>query len=133
MAFDYDVELGFEGAVGVDSLIMTMDMVNSIPLDFDMKGMVLDSKGNEVKDAKVDLNCKLLSGTLDEPVSSPVRIVVSTENHITDFATLRLHFNATSADDIQGEVLNMSQGLAINNIHVSLPQGIKLDFTNMTE
>ena len=122
-----------EGAVGVENLILTMDMVNSIPLDFELEGMVLDSKGNEVKGAKVDMDCKLLAGTLEEPVSSPVQIGVTTDNYITDFATLRLRFNATSRDEIQGEVLNMNQGLTINNIHVSLPQGIKLDLTDKTE
>ena len=94
---------------------------------------VTDSKGNEVKGAKVDMDCKLLAGTLEDPVSSPVQIGVTTDNYITDFATLRLRFNATSRDEIQGEVLNMNQGLTINNIHVSLPQGIKLDLTDKTE
>ena len=93
----------------------------------------IDSKGNEVKGAKVDMDCKLLAGTLEDPVSSPVQIGVTTDNYITDFATLRLRFNATSRDEIQGEVLNMNQGLTINNIHVSLPQGIKLDLTDKTE
>ena len=119
--------------MGVENLILTMDMVNSIPLDFELEGMVLDSKGNEVKGAKVDMDCKLLAGTLEDPVSSPVQIGVTTDNYITDFATLRLRFNATSRDEIQGEVLNMNQGLTINNIHVSLPQGIKLDLTDKTE
>lgn len=131
--FNYDIPLGLEGAVGVENLILTMDMVNSIPLDFELEGMVLDSKGNEVKGAKVDMDCKLLAGTLEDPVSSPVQIGVTTDNYITDFATLRLRFNATSRDEIQGEVLNMNQGLTINNIHVSLPQGIKLDLTDKTE
>lgn len=133
IVFDYDIPLGLEGAVGVENLILTMDMVNSIPLDFELEGMVLDSKGNAVKGAKVDMDCKLLAGTLEEPVSSPVQIGVTTDKYITDFATLRLRFNATSRDEIQGEVLNMNQGLTINNIHVSLPQGIKLDLTDKTE
>lgn len=131
LAFDYDIDLGLGGdAVGIDSLIISMDMVNTIPLNFTIKGSVLDSKGNELENASVDLDCALLAGTVDNPAASPVKVVVSTGNSDIDLSMLRLKLNATSSHELMGEVLNTAQGLAINGINVSLPQGVKLDLTN---
>lgn len=131
LAFDYDIDLGLGGdAVGIDSLIISMDMVNTIPLNFAIRGSVLDSEGKELQNASVDLDCTLLAGTLDNPTTSPVKVVVSTGNSAVDLSSLRLKLNATSSHELQGEVLNTAQGLAISGISVSLPQGVKLDLTN---
>jgi hypothetical protein len=131
LTFDYDIDLGLGGnAVGIDSLVISMDMVNTIPLNFAIKGSVLDNKGTELENVSVDLDCTLLAGTLDNPTTTPVKVVVSTGNSAIDLSSLRLKLNATSSHELQGVVLNTAQGLAISGINVSLPHGVKLDLTN---
>ena len=130
ISFDYDIDLGLDGAVGVDSLVVAMEMVNSIPLNFNVKGVALDSRGEKLKGASVSLDLNLLAGTVDNPVASPVEIVLAAGNDQIDLAKLRLQLEATSSREMQGQALNTAQGLAINGINVRLPQGVKLDLTN---
>lgn len=130
IAFDRDIDLGLEGeSIGVDSLVISMDMVNTIPLNFNIQGVALGSDGNVIKDAAVNLDFNLPAGTVDSPSTSPIDIIITSDNKEINLAKLRLHFEATSSSEMQGEVLNTAQGLAINGIHVSLPQGVILDLT----
>ena len=107
-----------------------MDMVNTIPLNFDIKGVALDSEGNEMEDASVNLDLSLPAGTLDNPTEAPLELLLQTSDSEFNLAKLRLLFTATSGNDIQGAVLNTSHGLAINDMAVTLPKGIILDLTN---
>lgn len=131
IAFDYDIDLGLEGeSIGVDSLVVSMDMVNTIPLNFNIQGVALASNGNVIKDAAVSLDFNLLAGTVENPVTSPVEIVITSGNTDISVEKLRLKLEATSSSEMQGKVLNTAQGLGINGLCVRLPQGVKLDLTN---
>ena len=131
LTLDYDIDLGLGGNVkGIESLKVSMDMVNTIPLNFDIKGVALDSEGNEIEDASVNLDLSLPAGTLDNPTEAPLELLLQTSDSEFNVAKLRLLFTATSGNDIQGVVLNTSQGLAINDMAVTLPEGIILDLTN---
>ena len=130
IAFERDIDLGLEGgSIGIDSLVLSMNMVNTIPLNFNIQGVALSSDGKVIKDAAVSLDFNLLAGTVDNPSTSPIEIVITSGNKEINLAKLRLQFEATSSTEMQGEVLNTAQGLAINGIHVRLPQGVKLDLT----
>lgn len=130
IAFERDIDLGLEGgSIGIDSLVLSMNMVNTIPLNFNIQGVALSSDGKVIKDAAVSLDFNLLAGTVDNPSTSPIGIVITSGNKEINLSKLRLQFEATSSAEMQGEVLNTAQGLAINGIHVRLPQGVKLDLT----
>lgn len=133
MTFGYDVDLGLGGgALGLDSLILSMDMLNSIPLDFNIKGVAVDSLGNEIRGASVDMDLDLAAGTADSPVSSPVEVVVSANGADASISKLRLmlHALAPEDEDYIGESLNISQGIALDSLAIALPKGITLDLTN---
>lgn len=133
ITFGYDIDLGLDqDSMGLDSLVLAMNMLNSIPLDFNIKGVALDVDGNELKDASVDMDLDLSAGTIDEPVPSPVEVVISADNSHISISKLRLMLTADAPenDKLVGKSLNTSQGLGINDLHITIPQGISLDLTN---
>lgn len=134
LSFTYDINLGLETeTMGIDSLLISMNMINTIPLDFQIEGLALDNDGNEIKGASVDLDLDLAAGTLDEPSESPVEVVVCANNDEVAVGMLRLLLRATSSETMAGKVLNTSQGLGINDICVILPSGVNLDLTEDKE
>ena len=131
VSFEYDIALGLSGDVaGLECINIAMDMVNTIPLNFEIKGVALDEDGKELKDANVDLDLKLLAGTIDNPTTSHVEIVLETNNSEINIGKLRLVLSATSSKNLQGVLLNTAQGLAINGLSVTLPKGIVMDYTD---
>lgn len=127
ISLDYDIDLGLDGdAIGLDEIRMDMDLFNTIPLDFEIKGVALGADGNELKNTTVDMDIKLAGGTLDNPAKSPVEIVLKNEAR-ESIATLRLKLKASSSQTLQGKVLNTEQGLEIKSINIALPKGITLD------
>ena len=134
IAFDYDLDLGLSNqAVSLDSLVVSMEMLNTIPLDFNITGVALDTDGNEIDNATVDMNLKLKAGIQDDPVSTPIEVVISTQPSEKSLAKLRLKMTATSSKEMEGILLNTAQGLAINNIKVSLPHGLVFDLNDGLE
>lgn len=136
ISFDYDIDLGLggdtDGGSILDSLVISMDLLNTIPLDFAITSVALDSDGKEIKDASVNLNLNLAAGTLEEPAESPAEIVLR-QNGFSSVDKLRLHMNARSSQKMEGRLLNTEQGLGINNLTVSLPKGITLDLASDNE
>ena len=125
MGFDYDIDLGFEtGAIGLDNLVLSMNMCNSIPLDLNVKGVALDENGNEIQSASLDITLK--AGTLENPVTTPAEISLSASGSDSTVSKLRLKITASSNEQIQGNVLNVNQGLSINDLSVALPEGVNL-------
>ena len=128
ISLNYDIDLGLNGEsdLGLDSLIVGMDMINTIPLNFAVTGVVLDADGNEVKDADVDLKLDLAAGTLENPAKSPVEMLIALSS-VSSVEKLRLQFIATSSEAMAGKSLNTEQGLGIEKLTITLPQGINLD------
>ena len=130
IAIDYDIELGLDGdAIGLDEIKVAMDLFNTIPLDFEIKGVALGEDGKELKNASVDMDIRLAAGTLDNPAKSPVEIVLNNEAR-ESISTLRLKMRANSSQAMQGKVLNTAQGLEFRSINIALPKGITLDLSD---
>ena len=125
MGFDYDINLGLEtGAIGLDNLVLSMNMCNSIPLDLNVKGVALDENGNEIQSTSLDITLK--AGTLENPVTTPAEISLSASGSDSTVSKLRLKITASSNEQIQGNVLNVNQGLSINDLSIALPEGVNL-------
>ena len=129
ISFDYDIDLGIDPeALGLENVQINMNMLNSIPLDLKVKGIAIDDDGNEIPSSSLDL--VLNAGTLDNPVNSPAELSLNTAGFTTNISKLRLHIVASSNETMEGNVLNMEQGLSINDLHLKLPEGLKLDLTS---
>lgn len=129
ITFDYDIDLGLDTeALGLENVVLNMNMLNSIPLDLNVHGVVYDGYGNELTSSTMDL--ALNAGTLDNPVNSPAELSLSTKDSAKEISKLKLHITASSNEEIEGNILNMEQGLSINDLHLKLPEGLKLDLSN---
>ena len=129
ITFDYDIDLGLDTeALGLENVVLNMNMLNSIPLDLNVHGVVYDGYGNELTSSTMDL--ALNAGTLDNPVNSPAELSLSTKDSAKEISKLKLHITASSNEEMEGNILNMEQGLSINDLHLKLPEGLKLDLSN---
>ena len=129
ISFDYDFDLGLNTSTfGMESLVLSMNMLNTIPLDLKLQGVALDDRGYEVSSASLDI--QMNAGTLTNPVTTPSEIRLKASSSELNIAKLRLKIMASSNEDVQGNVLNMNQGLSINDLVISLPDGIKIDLGN---
>ena len=129
ISFDYDIELGIDPeALGLENVQINMNMLNSIPLDLKVNGIAIDDDGNEIPSSSLDL--VLNAGTLDNPVNSPAELSLNTAGFKKNISKLRLNIVASSNEMIEGNILNMEQGLSINDLHLKLPEGLKLDLTS---
>ena len=129
--FSYDMELGSDASSGMTSLILSMNMENTIPLELNITGTALDAEGNEIEDADVALEVEIAGGTVDSPAVTPVQVVISEASK--PVSKLRLQIEATSSEDLEGEVLNVEQGLNLKDMVITLPDGISLDLTSNIE
>lgn len=126
ISFDYDIDLGLDSEVlGLENIVMSMNMLNSIPLDLNVHGVAYDGLGNEMPSARLDMI--LDAGTLENPVNSAAELSLSISETSKNVSKLRLHITASSNEAIEGNILNIEQGLSINDLHLKLPEGLKLD------
>ena len=102
-------------------------MLNTIPLNLNVLGVAVDENGNELNSSVLDITLK--AGTLANPVGSPAEISLASDSEI-NISKLRLKITAFSDEQMQGNVLNTEQGLNINDLHIKLPDGVKIDLNN---
>ena len=138
MAFGKELNIGFQhdfglnfnrSTAGVGSLVLSMNMYNTLPLDLKLQCIALDEHGNQVGATALDILMK--GGTIAEPTLSPAEIRFGTSS-ATDVSVsrLRFHISVSCSEEIQGNVLNTNQGLAIKDVVLSLPDGVKVDLEN---
>ena len=121
-----DLNLSLEA--DIRSAKISMDIVNSIPVDFAIEAVCLDAAGNKINSTKVSIDKTIAAGSHTSPTSTPV--VLAIENNAAQFnvASLRLSLTATSSNPaFYGVCLNRNQGLEINNIVLTLPDGIGVE------
>ena len=121
-----DLNLSLEA--DIRSAKISMDIVNSIPVDFAIEAVCLDAAGNKINSTKVSIDKTIAAGSHTSPTSTPV--VLAIENNAAQFnvASLRLSLTATSSNPaFYGVCLNRNQGLEINNLVLTLPDGIGVE------
>jgi hypothetical protein len=125
--FDVDTyNLNLEA--GITDANLNFELVNSIPITFDLEVEALDYENNPVEWLKFDLDAKIASGTQDAPVTSPVSLNFKSERNLIKFAGLRFRFKGTapSAEHL-GVSLNQNQGIELKSLKLSLPEGITIN------
>ena len=134
IAFTYDIsdlDLVFEAMVG--SAELNLEMTNSIPLGFEVKAHCLDSEGNVSSSMEMNVDGKILAGSHESPTSNNIRISLKNNADTFELAGLRLSLKAAASDNHVGISLNENQGLEINNISMSIPDGITIDLGKTME
>ena len=123
----YDVDL----EAGVSNSILNLELVNSLPITFDLDVQALDSEDNPIEWIEFDLDAKIASGTQDSPTVSPVVLTFKSHKEQISFAGLRFKVSATAASaDHLGVSLNKNQGIELRNLTLSVPDGITINPEN---
>ena len=122
---DLNLSLG----VDIRSAELSMEVVNSIPVDFTITAACLDYAGREISGTKVSIDKSIAAGSHTSPTAT--KAVLRIENNGgTEFnvGSLRLSLVATSANSaFHGVCLNKNQGIEINDIVLTLPDGIGVE------
>ena len=122
-----DLNLSLEA--DIRSAKIGMDIVNSIPVDFAIEAVCLDAAGNKINGTKVSIDKTIAAGSHTSPTAT--QTVLRIENNTGgDFnvSSLRLSLTATSSNPaFHGVCLNTNQGIEINNIVLTLPDGIGVE------
>ena len=138
LTFTQDIEnlgLDYED-VGIASLTLDMVLVNTIPLTFEISAICLDEEGNEIRQTRIKMSDSIKAGSPESPTELPVTITVENDLDGLNIDGLRLQMTAKSNAEYEGICLNNKQGFEINDIVLSLPDGVKIsleDFNNEEE
>lgn len=138
LTFTQDIDnlgLDYEN-VGVASMTLDMVLVNTIPLTFTISAICLDDEGNEITQTRIRMSDPIAAGSPASPTELPVSITVENDLAGLNINGLRLQMTAESNADYEGICLNSNQGFEINDIVLSLPDGVRVsleDIKNMEE
>lgn len=120
VAFTQDLDLNFSLGVDIKSAELEMEIVSTIPVDFEIAAECPYDEG-----MKVSVDKAIASGSLDSPVTTPVVLRIENEDGDFNVSSLRLTLTAGSVNpEFHGVCLNRNQGLEINDIVLRLPDGI---------
>lgn len=128
LSIEQDVELDLELGVKIASAEIRMNIVNSIPVDFNIEAVCLDNAGNVMPQTTVHVDQMIAAGSQDkETVNSVVLKIMNTADKLS-VSSLRLRMTATSVNpEFHGVCLNRNQGLEIKDIVLVLPDGIGVE------
>lgn len=110
-----------------DHAVLKMDIVNSIPMSFDLEVEAIDSDSNPVDGVEFEIETEIASGTHLSPVATPVTLNITTNGGDLKFSGLRLNIHASApSQEHMGVTLNQNQGLELKNVVFYVPDGITI-------
>ena len=127
--YDIDVEdVDFEAVV--DNAVLDLDLINSIPLSFDLEVQAIDTDGNPIDWLKFDIIPDIIvaSGSQNAPVTTHLSLNFKSEREYIQFSGLRYKITATApSPEHLGVSLNKNQKIEFNNLSLSIPEGISIN------
>ena len=125
-AYDVDVT-NVKISAAVEHAQLTMELVNSIPLSFDLDVEAIDYNGEVVEGINFELDAHIASGTQDSPVTTPITATLSTQKSV-QLGGIRLVITASApSEEHLGVSLNANQGIELKNIVLNSNEGITID------
>lgn len=110
---------------------VTADVVNTLPVNLMPEVKALDRRGREIDDVVVEVEGTVAAGTIDKPVTSPLKILLrSNADNLAELDGVRLIFDGTTDAAHVGENLNKQQSLEFNNIIVKIIGGVTVDLND---
>ena len=115
----------------VKSAEIRMNLINSVPVDFNISAVCLDSAGNVRNDITVTLNKNIDAGTHEAPVDNALVIRLDNASTELNLSALRLTLEASSSKpEMAGVCLNRNQGFELKDIVIALPDGVGVNFSS---
>lgn len=121
-----DIEnLGLTLEAGINSAMIELNLINSIPVDFELSAICLDALGNEDESTRLSIDKTIKAGSHLSPSVNPLKLEIRDSDGRLNVDALRmtLHAKAPAAEFI-GVPLNANQGIEIKDIVLTLPEGI---------
>lgn len=126
-----DIDLNL-GEVGISKAEITLNVTNSIPLNFNMQAIPLDQTGNEIQGLTLNVDRDVPPGTQASPVTVPLKIALTSDGSDIKMNSLKLRLSATCPDEAyQGIPLNVNQGLEVKDLALRLPEGLTVDINEI--
>lgn len=121
--------IGFElDDINAETLKITLSIVNTIPLDFNINAKPLDADGNVIEDVTLSIENNIKAGTLDAPAQSDIALSMTSSGKTFGFDGLRLDIKAVCpSEDMYGVALNINNSIEITNISLSCPEGVTVN------
>lgn len=101
---------------------LKMNLVNTLPLDFQISAQALDAEGNVLDYLNVELEGAIKGGSVSAPSVNPLIIKAKNSGELK-LDGIKFHLSATPSDG--GLVLNKNHYIQVTDISMSLPQGVK--------
>lgn len=114
----------------IPSAQITLNAVNTLPINFSIAAQTVDSEGNITDSISADVSSDIKGGTLENPAVTPITLSLRSNGPLM-FDGLILTFSAASASDCA--VLNKAQYLQFTDMALSLPDGATIKFDNNEE
>ena len=138
LAFGEDMKFGFTYDiddlnlnVALSRVTMSLNIENTVPIDLKIGAVALDENGNEMKDVEITVNQTIAAGTHTSPVLTDVVFELESQRGTINLNSLKLNLEALApSGDMLGITLNKEQGFAINDVVVTLPDGITIPDTS---
>lgn len=117
--------LGLTLEAGINSAMIELNLINSIPVDFELSAICLDAFGNEDESTRLSIDKTIKAGSHLSPSVNPLKLEIRDSDGRLNVDALRmtLHAKAPAAEFI-GVPLNANQGIEIKDIVLTLPEGI---------
>ena len=109
----------------ISPMRITMDAVNTIPVDLNLHIEFIDKDGNVVNEYSPVVKSDIKAGTLDSPSSSKVEIGFNTDT-IVPFDGMRIEFSI-GGGVMTNTPLNEKQAIRLKNIALEVPEGVTVD------
>ena len=108
--------------IGLKKAVLTMDVYNSVPLEFSLAATALDGQGGLLEGITAKTDVPIAAGTVDSPAHTLVHVTLTADD--LRFKGILLQLHAASNERVAGVHLNRNQGLELKNLVISLPEGI---------
>lgn len=98
-----------------------LNLVNTLPLNFDLQAQAIDSDGNELQHINAGIEGDIKGGNLNTPSVNPI-VIKLTNNGELKIGGVRISLSASASEE--GAVLNENQYVQFTDIRLILPKGI---------
>lgn len=113
--------LGENMDLNVTSLALKFNMTSTIPVDFDLSAVPVDTEGNVIAGAEVTVDGTIKAGRTDAESISPIVLTVSASNDaLKTLDGIRLTLSGSSNETSEGIALNREQGIRLTDIKARL-------------
>lgn len=111
-----------------DKLTLTLDFLNHIPLRFVLAATAIDVDENPIPEIDIELTAEIKGGTLNNPSTTPVEIVINGSGDITRLDGIRLMIEAYApGSDLLGTPIEPSQCVRAENIKARLQGKVDIE------